>query len=194
MPIRSWSRERARRAIESLGLLGGNAEVAAHWLASWDRHVPPVWSRFDLAPLAQHLPAIAVFEVTPGERIVCLLAGSLYKLALGFELTGRDLIALTPERLRAERWKNVTQIIRGGVSVATRSIYRVGARPVESEELALPFADANDRGTAHYLVHSNWRPDYEESTSNAAPRAHAGLADRQRIVSFVETMKAEPLD
>ena len=184
MNTQSWSLERAREAVAKLRLTGDNAEVAQRWLAAWSEQSPPLWGRFDLAPFARHMPAIAVFEVTPGERILCLLAGSLYKLALGFEITGRDLIALTPERMREQRWDNIKTILSGAVSLATRPIFRVNAKPLESEELALPFADVGDKGVGHYMLHTSWRPDYQEGASNAAPRAHAGLGDYQRIVPF----------
>jgi hypothetical protein len=179
-----WSLARAREAVNRLDLTPLNREVAAYWLTLWDGSTPPQWRKFQARKLKHRLSAIAVFEVLPGERVTCRIAGSYYKLALGFELTGMDLIALTPEKDRAHRWKNISLIMEGAVSAASRSIERGLGLVDEAEELILPFADIGDDGCGKYLVHADWRPDSEQWALEQRKRTHTTLCERQRIEPF----------
>lgn len=185
LDVRAWTLSRARAAVEALKLSGANSEVADYWLSCWDQGRPPTWNRFRIQQLARHRPAIAVFEVHFGASIICRLAGSYYKLALGAELLGVDLVTLTPNAQREQRWMNVATILEGAVSVATRTITSGAGSPYSCEELIVPFADYSDSGGQRYLLHSNWRPAQEQLILGAGPRTHTSLGEQQRIVPFV---------
>src|SRR5690349_21460025 len=88
---------------------------------SADEH-PPTQTRFLECCDWRLKPAIAIFQVRKGEWIRCTLSGSFYRIALGFDLAGQDMLALTPAADRATRLTRVWAIGDGAAMAATRKI------------------------------------------------------------------------
>ncbi len=179
--MQSWTHENAAKALSAIDPHGFNREIADYWLSLWQSDTPPTRASFDPMKIVSHLSAVAIFEVRPGETVRCRLAGNHYRLALGFELTGLDLLALTPFAQRGERMRNATEIVRGAISIAQRAVLRADGSAPLFEEVVLPFADCAEDGSHRYLVHSNWRPGRDE-WGVGPHRADTSLADQRRYV------------
>jgi hypothetical protein len=107
-------------------------------------------------------PAIATFEVRRNKSLRCIHAGGYFRLALGFELAGQDILALTPAAERQERLERTWAIGNGLIVTGARKFRtRFGAEET-AEEIYLPLSDATDLDTRMYLMHSSWRPVGEE--------------------------------
>lgn len=63
--------------------------------------------------MARYLPQVALFEVRSPELTLCRLAGTAFRLSLGFELTGMNLNHLyAPEPHRAAGYRFTTMATR----------------------------------------------------------------------------------
>lgn len=156
--MKAFSRASASQAIAALGLRGINTEVARHWLRVWSDGRPPRTTRFFESCDARQVPAMAIFEVSHDQSLRCILAGSYYGLALGFELAGQDILALTPAADRSTRLQRAWSIGDGALLTGTRSFIVSSRDSVEEQEVYLPFSDGRTQNTRTYLMHTNWRP------------------------------------
>jgi hypothetical protein len=178
--VQVWRYEDAAQKIERLGVEGLNREFAAYWLSLWRGDAPPLLSVFDPLKVAKLLPSLVMVEVRPGASEHCRAAGSNVSLALGFELTGKDLIAMTPQVQRRERVRLVEDIVLGGLSTSYRTFLRSDGHKDIIQELAVPFADMTVDGSLRYLVHTNWRPTEQERFPGTA-RCDARVAKNIRV-------------
>jgi len=183
-PTHRVKMQQARAALIGFDLHGGNAEVAEYWLSKWTNDAPPARESFEPKHLSSCLPSMAIFEIDRKAKTVrCRLAGSHCRMALGYELTGKDLMSVTPEDEKAQRWANIEAILDGSVSVGVRGFRNGDGRVASMQEIALPFSgDAN--GLSFYLFHSNWRPQGDGWMANTPGRVSAALGRAQHIVSF----------
>jgi hypothetical protein len=194
LPVQGMSGERclvmdkfdhgaASKAISSLELRGMNKAVSRHWLSVWRNEKPPTSSRFFETCNWRSTPAIAIFEVCKGQSITCVLAGSYYRVALGFELTGQDLLALTPAADRETRLERVWAIGDGAIMAAQRKFASLSGGEESIEEVYLPLSDVAKPDTRTYLMHSNWRPVGEGWVQGSAG-TNLGLADEPNALSL----------
>lgn len=181
--LQTWDRDLARSALDSFALSAANRDVADYWLSLWtDR--PPTRSQFEPRHLKAHIPAIGIFEVMPDDRVICRLAGGYLESALGYNLTGRDLLAVTPKEEREDRVRFTRAIVEGAISFALRRFLKPDGSQTIADEIALPFADVTGQGGRRYLFHSAWRPETFNRLGLARRPATAGLGFDQRIVSI----------
>ena len=179
----AWSFEKAKFALAELRVAGSNREVADYWLSLWSNDAPPTREQFKPGLAKKYLSSMAVFEVMPDGPVICRLAGTFVKAALGFDLTGEDLLAVTPEQQRETRIKQTRQIVDGAISYAHRS-FRFQGHETIAAEIALPFAGVTDGGGRQYLLHSEWSPTQVSQIGQGQYITEAGLALDQRILSI----------
>ena len=173
----------ARNALDSFALSAANREVADYWLSLW-REDPPMRGQFEPRCLKAHIPAIGIFEVMPDDRVICRLAGSYLETALGYNLTGRDLLEVTPKEEREDRIRFTHAIVEGAISFAMRRFSKSDGSQIVVDEIALPFADVTSQSGRRYLFHSGWRPEAFGRLGLARRPANPGLGFNQRIVSI----------
>jgi hypothetical protein len=178
--MRDWRYEDAAQKIGRLGIDGFNRRFAEYWLSLWRGDTPPMLSSFDPLKLAPLLSSIVMIEVRMRGSEHCRAAGRNIAVALGFDLTGKDLIALTPVYERRERIHLVEDIVLGGIALAYRPFLRANGRMENIQELALPFADLTEDGSLRYLVHTNWRPTQMEHNPGTV-RADTRVSARTRV-------------
>ena len=181
--LQTWDRDLARSALDSFALSAANREIADYWLSLWTQS-PPTRSQFEPRHLKAHIPALGIFEVMPDDRVICRLAGSYLESALGYNLTGRDLLEVTPKEEREDRIRFTHAIVEGAISFALRRFLKPNGSQTVADEIALPFADITGQGGRRYLFHSAWRPEAFGQLGLARRPATAGLGFDQRIVSI----------
>lgn len=164
-------------AVKTLGLHGHNRTVADYWLSLWSGDRPPLRASFDPKRLPTRLPAMTVMEVRSGESLRCALAGSYYRLMYGIEITGKDVLALTPEAQRGKRMGNVEAIVMGQVVAQLKPLRRDDGSITWIESVCLPFADPTADGARRYLTHANWQPAGMDWILPERPRFTFGLWD-----------------
>jgi hypothetical protein len=87
--------------------------VLDHWLTLRGDRLLPRHAEFDPAAVARYLPQVALFEVRSPELTLCRLAGTAFRLSLGFELTGMNVNHLyAPELHRAAGYRFTTMAMR----------------------------------------------------------------------------------
>jgi len=148
----------AAAAIRALHYQGANLTVAEHWLASWRRNQPPRMSSFHTGAIWQLKPAMMFCRVVRGESLTCVHAGALLRVALGFDVSNRDLLALIPEDQHAERLDWAWRITEGARTVLYRQFSSHDGHSGMAQGIALPFAGEDDKGARRFLMHTNWRP------------------------------------
>ena len=83
--------------------------ILDHWQALRGDRLLPRHAEFDPAAVARYLPQVALFEVRSPELTLCRLAGTGFRLSLGFELTGMNVNHLyAPELHRAAGYRFTT--------------------------------------------------------------------------------------
>ena len=109
-----------------------------------------------------------------------MAAGSYYERVLGFDLTGQDILILTPAALREERLARAWHIVQGAVTVSQRPYQLSTGGTLMVEEIALPFGDTLADKTRYFLMHNDWRPDAQDLdvvvTTNVWPTQVARIA------------------
>ena len=178
-----WRYEDAVSKIERLGVKGLNREVAAYWLSLWRGGTPPMLASFDPLKLAPHLASIAMVEVRLRESEHCRAAGSNIRAAVGFDLTGKDMVTLTPAHQRRERMHLIEDVVLGSIALCHRPFLRADGSTDSVQEIALPFADMTEDGSLRYIAHTNWRPTEAERASDQV-RSDVHLARRIRTESL----------
>ena len=148
----------AADAIAALRYNGANLDVAVHWLSRWRRGRPPQMRAFTAEAIWQHKPAMMFCRVVKDKSLTCVRAGALLRVALGFDLTGRDLLSLLPESERAEELGRAWAITEGAIAVLSREFRSRDGHCGFAQGIALPFSGEDAEGGRHYLLHTNWRP------------------------------------
>lgn len=185
--------ERAANAVAALDLKGPNKDVAAYWLSRWRDDKPPYRGDFDQAQIGRHSPAIAIFEIRKGESIPCISAGAFYRLALGYDLTGQDLLSITDAVEREDRLDWCWRIVEGAVTVSYRTFKSEGRGAANAQGVSLPFRDIEDDGARYFLMHTNWRPVGDDWIDGSVT-ADAQTPDVRRIISFLQAAVGVALD
>lgn len=160
-----------------------NRQLATYWLGLWDGDEPPLRANFSPARVRELLPGIMIQEVVAGERVWIRLCGTAINQAFGRDLTGADLIALSPDTNRDDRLAYLSRIAEGAIGFAIRRATTRHDQPAHSEELHLPFRDITDDGGRLVLFHSDWR----------ARDAHPGVAELPNVMDCSIEMRAFPL-
>ena len=152
----AWDIDAAHSAVSALRLSGANVEVASRWLALWREGRPPPLERFEVAP--SHAPAIAVFRIRRGEALDCVRAGDYYRLAIGFDLAGQSVLAITNNVAREDRLDWCWRIVEGAATVSYRA-FKTARGVVHAQGMSLPLSDCAQDGARFFVMHTNWRPE-----------------------------------
>lgn len=179
-PITRFDAQCARRALADLPLSSANRRLADYWLELWDGDLLPLRARFMPARVRELLPGIMIQEVEPGRRVGIRLCGTAISQAFGRDLTGADLIALSPDATRDDRLAYHSLIAEGAIGFAVRRGKTRHGLPAESEELHLPLRDRTECNGRLVLFHSDWRPR----------NAHPGIAEVPDVLSSAIEMRA----
>src|ERR1700722_6048290 len=110
----------AAEAIRALHYQGANLTVAEHWLRCWRRNQPPRMTGFHTGAIWELKPAMMFCRVVRGESLTCIHAGALLRVALGFDASNRDLLALVAKDQHAERLDWAWRITEGACTVLFR--------------------------------------------------------------------------
>jgi hypothetical protein len=153
-----WSKQTAEEALEALAFNAKNAALARYWLSLWDGDKPPARGDLNPARMKEMLPGIAIMGCRPDESLHCRLAGSAIVAGLGMEVTGRDLVALTPPSFRKARLDRTSQVVRGAISRRHQQYQSRARGPVLVEDIYLPLSGIGEDGSRSILFHADWRP------------------------------------
>jgi hypothetical protein len=179
----AWSVDLAKQALNEFRPSGANREVADYWLSLWKAQSPPTREQFDPKSVAKHLSGIAIFELMPDGPIICRLAGTYIQKAVGQELTGKDLLEVTPPDLRTARAAGARMVVDGAIVFGQRRLKRFDSEEALAvDEILLPFASSRDRGGRKCLYHTEYAPRFS-SLRRDGIEAPIGFAV-QRIVSI----------
>ncbi len=113
---------------------------------------------FHTGEIWHHKPAMVFCRVVKGESLTCIHAGALLRVALGFDASNRDLLALVPEEQHAERLDWAWRITEGACAVQFRQFTSHDGHSGMAQGIALPFSGEDDKGARRFLMHTNWRP------------------------------------
>jgi hypothetical protein len=181
----------AAHAITALRYQGPNLVVALHWLRCWRRDQPPRMTGFRAGEIWQHKSAMMFVRVVKGESLTCIHAGALLRLALGFDASNRDLLALVPKQQHAERLDWAWRITEGACSVLYRQFNSHEGNSGLAQGIALPFAGEDDKGARRFLMHTNWRPTGTDWIIGNVDVELNKTSDR-RMISYLEEPVAMP--
>jgi len=173
----------AARAIERLNPSEANRAVGESWLSLWSGGKPPTGERFIKSCHSSLVPALAVFEIHERGPIKCVLAGAFYQLALGFNLTGQDILLIAPAADREIRLERMWSVANGAVMSANRNFALLGGGSVSVEEIYLPLFARPDAAARFYLHHSNWRPVGHEWMAGTV-KTNLNLAQNPSAISI----------
>ena len=148
----------AAAAITALRYNGANMDVALHWLSTWRRDKPPSRGGFDIDALWQYKPAMMLCRVVKDKSLTCVHGGAFLRVALGFDISGKNLLALFPEDKRAGELERAWAITEGAISVRYRKFTSKDGQEGLAQGIALPFSGQDPQGGRHFLMHTNWRP------------------------------------
>jgi len=148
----------ASSAFEALPLCAGNRQIVRYWLSLWEGDELPLRARFEPLRVRDLLPGVVIMEIKPQERVLIRLSGSAINRAFGMDITGKDILALTPERHRATRLARNSRVAEGAASFVHRSGITADGAPWSSEEVQLPFRDLTPDGARLILLHTSWCP------------------------------------
>lgn len=171
----------ASNAVAALRLSGSNKLVARSWLSSWSNEQPPGWLQFGERCDWRLKPGIACFEVHRGISVNCITAGGYFRLALGVDLTGQNILALTPAADRENRMERAWTIGNGAIQTGGRTFRSLFGRNERADELYLPLYDERDADLPAFLMHSNWRPDGDEWVPGAVTTDLGPVSDPNTV-------------
>lgn len=135
-----------------------NRRLADYWLSLWDGDALPARRRFEPAPMRDLLPGIMIQQVKPDVSMHVRLSGTAINQAFGRDITGCDLLALSPPGIRAERLARNSRVADGAIGLAVRRAKSRLGVDVVGQELHLPFRDVIADGARLILFHTDWRP------------------------------------
>ncbi len=148
--------------LTALGLSSVNRRLTDYWLSLRRQGALPAFSALDLAVLSGELRYCSLVEVTPGKSLRIRIAGLVLRLALGDDVAGKDLLALTPAPQRAQRLTRYSAVATGAIGVGRRNVSRPHGGALQIEGMMLPFSDVGAGDMRLVLVHPDWRPEGEE--------------------------------
>lgn len=175
--------DQVRHKLRALRIDSANRQMLEYWLSLSCHGAVPLRDAFDPAGASGLLAGCALFDVVPGQSVHCRIAGMVVKLALGAQIIGRDLLAITPVRYRHQRLVRFSAVAQGAIGLARRVIVTTGREPVPREDIMLPFADVTPDGAHPVLVHTTWRPSGEE-WFGVDPMHALTLADEFHLVAL----------
>jgi hypothetical protein len=156
--VAHWNKQSAETALESLGFNSKNAALAHYWLSLWDGDTPPTRGALNPARMKELLPGIAIFDCRPDESLRCRLAGSAIVAGLGVDVTGQDLIALTPPAFRKARLERSSRVTQGAISRRHQKFTERTGGAALVEDIHLPLSGIAEDGSRSILFHADWRP------------------------------------
>jgi len=126
--------------------------ILDHWQLLRGDRLLPRHAEFDPAAVARYLQNVALFEVRSPELTFCRLAGTAYRLSLGFELTGMNVNHLyAPELHRAAGYRFTTMAIRPCAATVELSL-RFSAQQQAPHELIFLPLEPDDSGAPPTLL------------------------------------------
>jgi hypothetical protein len=150
-----------RRRLKTLRVAPLNLQMVEYWLSLSQGNELPAREDFDPAGASDLLRGCGLFDVRPGQSVTCRIAGMAIKLTFGPDVAGKDWLAVTPARHRAQRLVRYSAVAQGAIGIGRRLAVAEGREPVRIEEIMLPFR-CNGDGSCPVLVHTDWRPTGEE--------------------------------
>ena len=150
--------EATRSALEAVNFTARNRQLANYWLSLWQDGILPARQAFNPRAVPTLLAGICIFDVTPEKQVICRLAGSAIRSALGLELTNVDWLAQLEPADRPHRLKRFTDLTRDSVARSLRRAVDTEGRERIAEEILLPFGDVGPDGARQVITHSDWRP------------------------------------
>jgi hypothetical protein len=153
--LSSFDKDAATRCFDESRLSKDGNDVARYWLSLWRGDQLPRRADFEPKKIAPHLRALAIFDVVPDKSVFCRLQGSGLAEALGRDITGQDWLALTKPEDRPVRLQRWSDVARGAIGRGLRQGVRESGEPQYSEEIMLPFGEAD--GAHQVLFHVSWR-------------------------------------
>jgi len=148
-----FDRDAVQKIVSDLELALSNRRLARHWLSLWSGNVLPDRSALKPADLKPLLSNLIMFDVIPNRSVVVRLAGTMFNIMLGAELTGRDWIEMAPAEYRAERLRIFSDIAAGAIGRGVRTLAMSTGDTRSSEEIILPFRGENDSDLRTVLAH-----------------------------------------
>jgi hypothetical protein len=162
-----FDRDAAEHRLRAFPLSPQNRRLIDYWLSLWDGDELPHRDRFRPNALRELLPGLAVFEIGDRPEILCRLAGSSIVVGLGIDPTGKDILALTPEPMRATRLERFRLIAQGAVGHAFNQIDTRTSQQIDVEAVMVPFR--TDSLARQLVGHTTWRvPTRDSSASELA--------------------------
>jgi hypothetical protein len=160
----------------------GNRALVDHWLGLWDGDNLPAWPLFDPGALPDLIPGMLFFELRGDRSLLCTFCGDAMMYGLGFDLTGKDWLALARPDQRALRLHGYQTVAAGAVSHSTRYAQHRSGAVHYAEEVLLPFARLPD-GAFPVLAHVGWRP-VETDISSPEIRNSTAIPDEISFISL----------
>lgn len=157
-PVRAFDHAVASAALDALPLTPVNRALCDYWLSLWKAGALPHRKDFVPSKVRDALPGIMIMEIKKGAYVRIRLAGTAISQVFGRDITGEDMIALSPEAERAGRLERNAFTADGAAALTMRQAdARLGGVKT-SQELQLPFADITPDGARLVLFHTSWRP------------------------------------
>jgi two-component system response regulator FixJ len=118
----------------------------------------------------------------PHAHVTCRFAGPAYKFLFGYDISGKDWIALTAPDERAECLAHDTGIVLGAIGTSRRRDPNRHGVDEWFGDIQLPFANISEDGTRSYLRHSDWRPRGHELSLRRSRTSDMFIAESVRVV------------
>jgi len=166
-----FDRGAVNKIVSDLELAPSNRRLVQHWLSLWSGNALPDRAAIKPADLKPLLSNLILFDVVPGKSVVVRLAGTMFNIVLGAELTGRDWVAQAPEEYRAERLRIFSDIAAGAIGRGVRSLAMSTGDTHSCEEIILPFRSDRESDARMVLAHIDL--DIGRSEAKIASQEHA---------------------
>jgi hypothetical protein len=186
----SFDFDTARRCFDDNLASKDGDRLARYWLSLWRGGHLPMRADFKPKAIATLLPAICIFDVTPGASVRCRLAGSRIVEGAGRDITGMDWLELTPPENRAERLSRFSTVAQGALGRGVRSARRVSGDNQFAEEIMLPFGDIGSGGKRQVLTYIGWRPSLYDPAITGVTNTGGLLLEFQLTHLRLETATA----
>jgi hypothetical protein len=173
---KTYDREAAARAVDSLALCQLNHEISGYWLSLWQDGRLPTRGAINPARLGKFLPGLAIMEIHPDASVRFRIAGRIFRAAFGFDPSRHDMMALTLPEQRAARLARCKAIVDGAVGAGLRTASFPGEADVIAQDVLLPLGGESEDGARAWLFHSSWRPGAAD-WSRSLPAQTLGIVD-----------------
>lgn len=178
-----FSRAAAERALGDYPLMRCNRRVVDCWLSLWEGDEFPRRADFDPQMVPAEIPGLMVQEIKKGAYVRVRQSGKSVNQAFGLDMTGRDILELSPPDERAPRRERNDPVADGAASYCVRSANMPDGTVAVSQEVQLPFRDITPDGARLVLFHTSWRAVPSESA----------LADLQNLLRSPIAFRVIPL-